>query len=143
MDISLDPDTTIPTLDLEQTNTWNVLIIDDVRDNVEVAQSILSFFGATVQVATSVEKGFEILDTFFANLILMDLNMPRVDGWQALEQLQAHDTRCDIPVIALTALTGTENRDRVYEKGFNGYICKPYNARNLISQIKSCLQENK
>ena len=67
---------------------WQVLIVDDKFDNLALAEAALKFHGATIRTAINGLQGLEILKTFAANLILLDLSMPEMTGWEMLEKLK-------------------------------------------------------
>src|SRR6185369_16429427 len=85
--------------------TWRVLIVDDEPDNLAVASDFLGFFGATTAKALSGKEALEIVDEFKPNVLLLDLSMPYMDGWELLRHLREKPELKGVPMIALTALT--------------------------------------
>jgi two-component system cell cycle response regulator DivK len=120
--------------------SWTVLIVDDEPDNIGVAEKILTFFGAKVYTARDGVEGLHLLETITPTFILLDLSMPRMDGWRMLEELRANPTTATLPVIALTAHAMQGDRERVLEAGFDDYIAKPFRLESFLTQVKECVQ---
>lgn len=120
---------------------WNVLIVDDVFDNIAIAEAVMDFNGASVHHAVNGIEGLEILETNAINLILLDLSMPDMNGWDMHTQLRQNPKTADIPVIALTAHAMQGDREKVMNAGFDGYIAKPFSVTTLISEIKTILDQ--
>lgn len=128
-------------MQLQEANikNWRVLIVDDVMDNRLVAEMILDFQGATVETANNGIQALELLESYDANLILLDLSMPGMDGWQMLEILHQQEHFHHIPIIALTAHVIHGDKQRVMDAGFNGYIAKPYEATTFVGRIQEIM----
>jgi CheY-like chemotaxis protein len=122
--------------------TWKILIVDDEPDNLEVIAQSLDFFGATVQTAKDGVLGLKILETYEANLILLDLSMPNMDGWEMRTKVKENSKTKHIPVIALTAHAMHGDRERALEAGFDGYLTKPVNVPTLVQDVKKVLLEH-
>jgi CheY-like chemotaxis protein len=123
----------------EQVSDWKVLIIDDDTDNLGVACEFLEFLGATVHTARDGKEGLESLKDYEPTVILLDLSMPVMDGWQMIKKLKEEPKWTAIPVIALTAHAMQQDRERVIEAGFDGHITKPFLLSSLVDDIKRCL----
>jgi two-component system cell cycle response regulator DivK len=120
---------------------WQVLIVDDKFDNLALAEAALHFHGATVRRASSGSEGLDILENFAANLILLDLSMPEMTGWEMFEKIRAQSGFADVPVIALTAHAMQGDKERVLEAGFTGYIPKPFSVATIVSDIQAILSK--
>jgi two-component system, cell cycle response regulator DivK len=120
---------------------WKVLLIDDDLDNLGVAQQYFRFMGAQVEVAKDGIEGLEVLKRYTPTFILLDLSMPRMDGWEMLKQVRQNPETAALPVIALTAHAMAEDRTRVLAAGFDSYITKPIILTTLMSGIVDCLTE--
>ncbi len=120
---------------------WHVLIVDDQMDNIQVVQVALSFHGAEVRTAKNGVEGLKILETFTPTLILLDLSMPEMNGWEMLEQLRARPEYKTVPVIALTAHAMGGDKERVLKAGFTGYIPKPFSVVSIFSEIEKILND--
>jgi CheY-like chemotaxis protein len=102
-----------------------ILVVDDHRQNLKLAEVILTAEGYDVRTAVDAESALEVLDSFAPRLILMDLQLPGMDGFELARRLkQAPGTR-NIAIIALTAHAMDGDEERVLAAGFDGYISKP------------------
>jgi two-component system cell cycle response regulator len=119
---------------------WTVLIVDDEPDNLSVAEKVLSFRGAKVHTATNGAEGLKVLEQIAPTFILMDLSMPRVDGWEMHRQVRENPRTTHIPVIALTAHAMEGDKERAMAAGFTGYIAKPFRLGTFFIEIEKCLQ---
>lgn len=120
---------------------WRVLIVDDVFDNISIAEAVLEFNGAEVQHAANGAIGLKMLENYQANLILLDLSMPEMNGWEMHEKLRNSSATASIPVIALTAHAMQGDEEKVMQAGFDGYIAKPFSVTMLVSDIKTILNQ--
>ncbi|HTY37146.1 MAG TPA: response regulator [Bacteroidota bacterium] len=118
-----------------------VLLVEDDEDN----RDLVSFVVARSRLDVSLEiaeNGQEALDKAFANppsLILMDMQMPVMDGWQAVPILKADSRTKDIPVIAFTAQAKPEDKQRAREMGCSDYYTKPMDPEELLTLMKKYL----
>lgn len=122
---------------------WHVLVVDDERDNLEVARRLLKFAGAIVATARTGEEGLEILRTHTEEFrfILTDLSMPGMDGWELLYEVKNNPATTHIPVIALTAHAMAGDRERGLAAGFHNYITKPLEPMKFIPQLMNILSD--
>lgn len=115
--------------------TWRVLIVDDDDDNLGVAAEYLAYLGADVRTAVDGIDGLDVLREFKPTLILLDLSMPNMDGWQMLKAVRKMPEYAAIPVIALTAHAMSADRTQVFDEGFDGYITKPFLLSSFLQLI--------
>lgn len=130
----------MPHLPSAEVSNWTALIIDDEPDNLTIAEKVLTFAGAQVFTAPNGAAGLKLLEQVIPTFILLDLAMRDMDGWQTLEHIRTNPTTQHIPTIALTAHAATTDRERAIERGFDGYIAKPFNLSTFMSEIARCLQ---
>lgn len=123
----------------DDAKSWTILIVDDEADNVTIAEKILTHYGARVHKAGNGVEGLHILEDITPSFILLDLSMPKMDGWEMLAKMHENTRTAGIPVIALTAHAMEGDKQRVMEAGFNGYIAKPFRFGEFLSEIKQCL----
>jgi CheY-like chemotaxis protein len=116
-------------------HSLKILIVDDAPDNRFLITRILQSAGAEVFVATNGEEGINMAKTSSCDLILMDLQMPFKDGFEATAELRA--LNFTKPIIALTAHTMQDDRDRCLKNGFDEHVGKPIDTRRLFSVIQS------
>ena len=129
------------TLDWNNIAAWTVLLVDDEPVNVEVLAETLEFNGVAVKFASNGQQGLEVLNDFHPTLILLDLSMPVMDGWQALRRIKADPEMNDIPVLAISAHAIHGDKERALAAGFDGYLTKPVNVRTLIADLRNALAE--
>ena len=113
-----------------------ILIVDDEPENIELLNRRLSRRGFTVVGATSAEEGLSVALAEKPHLILMDIKMPNLDGFDAMRMLQADPGTAGIPVIALTAHAMQEDRDRALAAGARDYETKPVDLDRLLAKIR-------
>jgi CheY-like chemotaxis protein len=119
---------------------WTVLIIEDELDNVNVVRKVMEFHGANVYAAHNGIDGLKMLTNMTPSLILLDLSMPQMDGWEVLSTLRGKIGLAQLPVIALTAHAMSGDEESVMRAGFDGYIAKPIRISTLLSKIKDALE---
>jgi CheY-like chemotaxis protein len=127
--------------DLKDASTWVVLVVDDEPDNLEVVSETLEFHGVTVRTAKDGVDGLEVLKAFEPNLILTDLSMPRMDGWEMRRNVKSDPKMQNIPIIALSAHAITGDKERALEIGFDGYLTKPVNIHTLLDDIRGAVPQ--
>ncbi|MFC5465411.1 response regulator [Lederbergia graminis] len=120
-----------------------ILLVDDDVRNVYALSSILELYGVDISFAENGKEGLEILQKNpDIDLVLMDIMMPEMDGYEAIQRLRAISTFVNLPVIALTAKAMKEDREKCMEVGASDYIVKPIDPDQLISLIKVWLYED-
>lgn len=117
-----------------------VLLVEDNEKNLKLARDVLEFAGFRVVVATTGEEGVERARSISPDLILMDLQLPGIDGHEALARLRRDDLTARIPVVALTAFAMKRDRDQALAAGFDGYLVKPINVRQFPDQVRQHLR---
>ena len=122
--------------------TTSFLVIEDNPANMELVRYLLTFSGYKVLLARDGQQGLDIALSERPDLIICDLQMPRLDGYQVLEQLRSSGQGEQPIVIAVTAFSMPNDRQKVLTAGFNGYISKPIEPENFVSQIESFLPEH-
>jgi CheY-like chemotaxis protein len=121
-------------------STWNIVITDDDPDSIGVAQYVLEFSGARVRTAGCGSACLELIRQERPTLLLLDIQMPRMSGWDVLREIRQDDSLRSLLVIALTAHAMTGDRERILETGFDGYISKPINPLAFVSEVKAFLE---
>lgn len=126
-------------LDLDNPQKWSILIVDDEPDNVDVVAESLEYFGVTVCTAMNGEEALGVLTSFKPDLILLDLSMPKMDGWETRRNIKANPATAHIPIIALSAHAMHGDKARALEVGFDGYLTKPVMIATLLDDIRAAL----
>jgi CheY-like chemotaxis protein len=116
-----------------------VLIVDDNPANLKLARVILAAEGYEVRVAVDAEEALALLADFRPRLILMDLQLPRMDGLTLTRRLKADTATRDITILALTAYAMKGDEEKALQAGCDGYITKPIDTRTLPAVIARCL----
>ncbi|WP_267291016.1 response regulator [Mycobacterium hackensackense] len=116
-----------------------VLVIEDNTLNLKLVRDILQFAGHQVSEARSGEDGLRLAQQDPPDLVLMDLQLPGIDGFETLHRLRQGILRPGVPVVAVTALAMAEDRERAAQAGFDGYLEKPISVRALPGQIEEFL----
>ena len=116
-----------------------VLVVEDNPANMTLATFLLKSAGHTVLTATDAESGLTLARNEQPDLILMDIQLPGIDGLQATALLKADEATRAIPVIALTALAMKGDEERIRAAGCDGYIAKPLAYREFLATISNLL----
>jgi len=116
-----------------------ILYVEDNDDNVYVVKGRLTRAGFTVLVAVDGEQGLAVATADKPDLILMDLSLPVLDGWEATRRLKAAPETKGIPVIALSAHAMTGDREKAVDAGCDDYDTKPVDFPRLLEKIRALL----
>ena len=116
-----------------------ILVVEDNEENRDSLSRRLTRRGFEVLLAEDGEKGVESAKAERPDLILMDMNMPTLDGWEATRRIKAVSELAAVPVIALTAHAMAGDRERALEAGCTDYHTKPIEFARLLAQIESLL----
>jgi CheY-like chemotaxis protein/anti-sigma regulatory factor (Ser/Thr protein kinase) len=130
---------TTPEMTMRDLTGVDVLVVDDDRDARELMNRILSDCGATVRIAASAREAFARFQEATPNLLISDLGMPDVDGFELLDWVRhlSREQGSQVPAIALTAFARSEDRLRALEAGFSAHISKPVEPSELIATVAS------
>lgn len=121
------------------TTTGRILVVDDTPANIQTLAATLKEKGYQISVATNGKQALEVLKRVQPDLILLDVMMPEMDGFETCRQLKASGQWRQIPVIFLTAKTETEDIVRGFELGAVDYVGKPFNAHELLARVHTHL----
>lgn len=117
------------------------LVVDDEPDNVGVVVKLLTLLGGEVESAENGQEGLEHARAKQPDVILADLSMPVMSGWELLYQIRQDPHLKEIPVIALTAHAMSGDRERVLAAGFASYIAKPIDVPKFVPALVSLLKD--
>lgn len=115
-----------------------VPVVEDNPKNLKLVRDLLTYAGFEVIEATSGEDGVRLAREMVPDLILMDLQLPGIDGAEALRQIRMSERQ--VPVVAVTAFAMNNDRTRAFEAGFDGYVEKPISVRALPQQVRDFLK---
>jgi two-component system cell cycle response regulator DivK len=116
-----------------------ILIVEDNEKNMKLARDVLQFNGFRTLEAVTAGQGLTLAAEHQPDLILMDIQLPDMDGTTALHRLRGDATTASITVVALTAFAMKDDRERFVSAGFDGYLSKPISVRELPSQVRELL----
>jgi two-component system, cell cycle response regulator len=116
-----------------------ILVIEDNKENLELMAYLLNAFGYQVLVAGDGQEGLEAARRELPDLILSDLQMPKLDGFEVARAVRQDPRLAKLPLVAVTAYAMRGDRDRVLEAGFDGYISKPIIPEEFVGQVERFL----
>lgn len=115
---------------------FKLLVVDDVQTNVLLLKALLSKEGYGILVANNGQEALEVIRNENPDLILLDVMMPGMDGFEVAERLKSEEFRCEIPIIFLTALDDTQSIVNGFKLGAGDFISKPFRKEELMVRIK-------
>ena len=113
-----------------------ILIIEDNPKNLKLARDVLKHNGFRTIEAENATDGIALAETQLPAVILMDIQLPDMDGVSALKRLRSQTATATIPVVALTAFAMDADRERLLAAGFDGYLVKPIDIKRFPQQVR-------
>lgn len=120
----------------------NILVIEDVEDHLEIVKLILEQHGYNILVATTGLEGLNTTKNCHPDLIILDVVLPEMNGYEVCKAIKSSEDTKDIPIIMLSVRSNPEDIEAAYAAGANKYITKPFNLEDLINEVKKFLGEN-
>ena len=117
-----------------------VLLVEDNEDNQIIVDAMLSHAGYRVLIATSGDAGVALARSAAPDVVLMDIALPGLDGWEATRRLKGDAATSRIPVVALTAHAMVHDRERALALGFDGYLAKPIEPREVLAEVERIIR---
>jgi DNA-binding response OmpR family regulator len=127
-------------IETDVTFSGHILVADDEKVNVDFFQVMLTKLGFDVETACSGEEVFEKLKNFTPDLIILDLLMPNMSGFEVAKRLKAENKTMEIPIIVLTAVSDIRDKVDMLELGIEDYIMKPFNFIEILARIRNVLK---
>lgn len=121
-------------------NKYKVLIVDDIPENIQTLGEMIKDFDLDVNIAEGGQEAIDIIDSCTPDIILLDLMMPRVNGWDVIDHVRKKYSKNEMVIIVVSLLNNKDNIDECYELGVNDYITKPVIKARLTSSIESHLR---
>jgi two-component system, sensor histidine kinase and response regulator len=125
--------------DRTQTTQANILVVDDTPDNLRLLSSMLTERGYKVRKALSGQMGLTSAKTALPDLILLDINMPGMDGFEVCTQLKANEQTRHVPIIFISALNDVLDKVKAFTIGGVDYITKPFQVQEVIARVENQL----
>jgi two-component system cell cycle response regulator DivK len=116
-----------------------ILYVEDNEDNIYVVKNRFARAGLTVLVATDGAQGVAMAAAEKPDLILMDLSLPVLNGWEATKRIKAHPATCGIPIVALSAHAMVGDREKALAAGCDDYDTKPVELARLLEKVRALL----
>jgi len=120
-----------------------ILIVEDNEKNLKLVRDVLQYKGYQTIEAGTGEEGVRLAKARIPDLVLMDIQLPGMDGIRALGELRADPTTRAIPVIAVTASAMTHDRKKILAAGFDGYQSKPIKVKEFIDAVREMLDQRR
>jgi signal transduction histidine kinase len=117
-----------------------ILIVDDTPANLDTISTVLGDAGYEIAIATSGEKALQLLERRSPDLILLDVRMPGIDGFETCERIKYNPKICDIPIIFMTSLIDLNNKIKGFSFGAVDYISKPFQEQEILARVKTHIQ---
>lgn len=121
-------------------NKYKVLIVDDIPENIQNLGEMIKDFDLDVKIAEGGQEAIDIIDSYTPDIILLDLMMPHVNGWDVIDHVREKYSKNEMVIIVVSLLNNKDNIDECYELGVNDYITKPVIKARLTSSIESHLR---
>ena len=116
-----------------------ILVVEDQEDNRRIMRDLLTSVGYEVMEAVTGEEGVAAAETHRPDLILMDVQLPGLDGYEATRQIKANPDLEHIPIIVVTSYALSGDDVKAFEAGCNAYVSKPFSPRELLAKIREYL----
>ena len=117
----------------------DILVVDDTPENLKLLSQVFTDCGYKVRVAPSGSLALKSVDKKAPDLILLDVNMPEMDGFEVCEVLKSQTRSRDIPVLFLTALDDIDSKTRAFRLGAADYLTKPFNTEEVLARVRTHL----
>jgi len=121
------------------TQQGDILVVDDVADNLRLLSDTLSSYGYTVRPVRNGAMALIGAKAIPPDVILLDIRMPEMDGYEVCRQLKADPQLCNIPIIFLSAIDETEDKAKAFDVGGADYITKPFQVEEVLARVKNQL----
>lgn len=124
---------------MPETYTADILVVDDNPHNLQLLQAMLTSQGYKVRPALNGQVALAAALSATPDLIMLDILMPEMDGYEVCVALKSHQTLVEVPVIFLSALTDEVDQERAYAVGGSDYIRKPFHVADVLAKVKEHL----
>lgn len=129
------------TVKMEDNRDHKILVVDDSTTNVVLLEAILDEKGYQIETALNAKEAYAIIEEESPDLILLDLLMPKISGFDFLEEIRKNEKTKNTPVIVVSALTDEENVEKIMKMGAIDFIKKPIDLQYLVERVENVLQK--
>lgn len=136
---AISDNTSFSSTELENNSSFKLLVVDDEKINLQVITNILTIQNYTIDIATNGLTALDLIKNNAYDLILLDIMMPKMSGYEVCKRIRKNNTIYELPVIMLTAKNQPEDITAAFNLGANDYIIKPFDKNELLSRIKTQL----
>ncbi len=127
---------------MEINKEYKILVVDDSTTNVVLLEAILDEKGYMIETALNAKEAYSIIERESPDLILLDLLMPKISGFDFLEEIRKNKKTEKTPVIVVSALTDEENVEKIMNMGAIDFIKKPIDLQYLVERVEKALKKN-
>jgi two-component system, cell cycle response regulator DivK len=121
--------------------TKRILVVEDTEDNRRILRDLLTRAGYELIEAVDGESGVAMATTHRPDLILMDIQLPVLDGYEATRRIRANPDTRSIPIIAVTSYALSGDESKVLAAGCDGYVAKPFSPRKILAKVQELLPQ--
>lgn len=124
---------------MSKASDHTVLVVEDNETNMALVREILSIDGYKMLEAENGRVGIDMAIETVPDVVLMDINIPEVDGVTAMKEIKGNEKTKSVPIIALTASAMKGDDTKMLDEGFDGYVAKPINLKDLLEEVKNAV----
>jgi DNA-binding response OmpR family regulator len=125
---------------MPENKDYTIMVVDDSTTNVVLLEAILDEKGYKIETALNAKEAYNLIEKKIPDLILLDLLMPKISGFDFLKEIRKNDKTKNTPVIVVSALTDEENIDKIMNMGAIDFVKKPIDLQYLVNKVESVLQ---
>ncbi|MBN2486596.1 MAG: response regulator [Bacteroidales bacterium] len=125
---------------ITENKDYTILVVDDSTTNVVLLEAILDEKGYKIETALNAKEAYSLIEKNTPDLILLDLLMPKISGFDFLKEIRKSDKTKNTPVIVVSALTDEENIEKIMSMGAIDFVKKPIDLQYLVDKVESVLQ---
>jgi len=126
---------------MDEKKEFKILVVDDSTTNVVLLEAILDEKGYQIETALNAKEAYSIIEKETPDLILLDLLMPKISGFDFLEEIRKNQKTINTPVIVVSALTDEENIEKIMKMGAIDFVKKPIDLQYLVERVESVLKK--
>ncbi len=126
---------------MDENRDHKILVVDDSTTNVVLLEAILDEKGYQIETALNAKEAYAIIENESPDLILLDLLMPKISGFDFLEEIRKNEKTKNTPVIVVSALTDEENVEKIMKMGAIDFVKKPIDLQYLVERVENVLEK--